>query len=116
MEDQASGERVAAERRATVARITAMSAEFDEMVAATTGSNADDEHDPEGATLAFERAQVVSLLAEARAYLGDLDRALARLEAGAYEVCERCGCEISSERLAARPATRTCIGCAGSAS
>ena len=27
----------------------------------------DDEHDPEGATLAFERAQVVSLLEEARA-------------------------------------------------
>lgn len=93
-----------------------MSADFDDIVAATTGSNADDEHDPEGATVAFERAQVVSLLQEARAYLDDLDRAVARLVAGTYTACERCGTEIASERLAARPAVRTCIGCAASPS
>ena len=34
--------------------------------------------------IAFERAQVAALLGEARAYLDDLDRALARLDAGVY--------------------------------
>ena len=58
-----------------------MTTEFDEIVAGSADSNADDEHDPEGSTLAFERAQVSALLLEARAYLSDLDRALARLDA-----------------------------------
>jgi DnaK suppressor protein len=101
-----------AERTTTLARIGAMTTEFEEIVAATAGSNTDDEHDPEGSTIAFERAQVAALLVEARAYLADLDRALARLDAGTYGTCERCGSPIAPERLAARPATRTCVTCA----
>jgi DnaK suppressor protein len=96
----------------TVARIEAMTTDFDEIVAATAGSNSDDEHDPEGSTIAFERAQVSALLAEARASLTDLDLALARLEAGGYGTCQRCGAAIAAERLAARPATQTCVSCA----
>jgi DnaK suppressor protein len=100
------------ERAATLARIAAMATEFEEIVTATAGSNTDDEHDPEGSTIAFERAQVAALLVEARAYLTDLDRALARLDAGTYGTCARCGSPIASERLAARPATQTCVSCA----
>jgi RNA polymerase-binding transcription factor DksA len=103
-----------AERDTTLARIGAMTSEFEEMVAAAVGSNDDDEHDPEGSTLAFERAQVSALLLEARAYLSDLDRALARLDAGDYWTCAGCGAPIAPERLLARPATETCISCAGS--
>ena len=40
-------------------------------------SNADDEHDPEGATIAFERQQVVALLEQARRRLADVEAALA---------------------------------------
>jgi DnaK suppressor protein len=112
MDDAAHLDHVEAERRATMARIVAMSAEFDEIVAATADSNADDEHDPEGSTVAFERAQVVALLNQARTYLDDLDRALARLAAGAYSECERCRSPIAAERLAARPAVRLCMSCA----
>jgi DnaK suppressor protein len=101
-----------AERTTTLARIGAMTTEFEEIVAATAGSNTDDEHDPEGSTIAFERAQVAALLVEARGYLSDLDHALARLEAGTYGTCERCGSPIAQERLAARPATQTCVSCA----
>lgn len=100
------------ERTTTLARIGAMTTDFEEIVAATAGSNTDDEHDPEGSTIAFERAQVAALIVEARAYLADLDRALARLDAGTYGMCERCGTPIAPERIAARPATRTCIACA----
>jgi DnaK suppressor protein len=112
MEESAIREQLRAERAQTLARIQAMSADFEEIVAATTGSNSDDEHDPEGSTIAFERAQVSALLADARGALTDLDLALARLEAGAYGTCEQCGAPIAAERLAARPATQTCVSCA----
>jgi RNA polymerase-binding protein DksA len=101
-----------AEREAALAQIGALAREFDGVVAASQSSNADDEHDPEGATIAFERQQVVALLDQARRRLADVDAALARQEAGDYGSCESCGRPIAPERLAARPAARTCIDCA----
>ena len=96
----------------TLAQIDALTREFDEVVAASRSSNADDEHDPEGATIAFERQQVAALLDQARRRLADVNAALARAEAGEYGRCTECGGEIAPERLAARPQARTCIGCA----
>jgi RNA polymerase-binding transcription factor DksA len=114
MDESSVGERLGAERQATIARIEEMSVDFDGIVEASVNANIDDEHDPEGATVAFERAQVLALLTQARAHLDELDAALARLAAGTYSVCERCGGEIASERLAARPATHACFACAAS--
>src|ERR1700691_3159488 len=114
MEESTVRQLLAADRTATLARIAAMATEFDEIVAATAGSNSDDEHDPEGSTIAFERAKTAALLLEAQAYLGDVDLALIRLDAGTYWTCERCDRPIAPERLAARPATRTCISGAAS--
>jgi DnaK suppressor protein len=101
-----------AEREAARAQIEALTREFDSVVDASRSSNADDEHDPEGATIAFERQQVVALLDQARRRLADVEAALARRESGAYGICETCGRPIAPERLAARPAARTCIDCA----
>jgi DnaK suppressor protein len=103
---------LAAERAAAEAQIESLTREFDEVVAASRASNADDEHDPEGATIAFERQQVVALLDQARARLADVEAAMARRDAGDYGICENCGRPIAPERLAARPAARTCIDCA----
>src|SRR4051794_22426945 len=100
------------ERAAALAQIAALTREFDEVVAASKSSNADDEHDPEGATIAFERQQVVALLDAARRRLADVDAALTRRAEGRYGVCESCGRPIAPERLAVRPAARTCIDCA----
>jgi DnaK suppressor protein len=100
------------ERAAALAQIEALTREFDEVVAASRSSNADDEHDPEGATIAFERQQVAALLDQARRRLADVEAAVRAVEAGTYGVCEHCGRRISAERLAARPAARTCIDCA----
>jgi DnaK suppressor protein len=111
-DDSALRDRLDAERASTLARLEAMTAEHDGIVAASMDTNADDEHDPEGSTIAFERARVAALVAQARAHLDDLDRAVARLDHGTYAVCEHCGSEIAAERLSARPATRTCIRCA----
>jgi RNA polymerase-binding protein DksA len=44
--------------------------------------------------------------------LADVEAALARRDAGDYGTCETCGRPITAERLAARPAARTCIDCA----
>jgi len=101
-----------AEQAAARAQIEALTREFDEVVAASRASNADDEHDPEGTTIAFERQQVVALLEQARDRLAEVEAALARREAGSYGICESCGRPIGAERLAARPAARTCIDCA----
>ncbi|HEV7210349.1 MAG TPA: TraR/DksA C4-type zinc finger protein [Blastococcus sp.] len=101
-----------AERDAALAQIEALSREFEGVIDASRASNADDEHDPEGATIAFERQQVVALLEQARRRLADVEAALAHRETGDYGICENCGRPIGPERLAARPAARTCIDCA----
>jgi len=74
-------------------------------------ANSDDEHDPEGSTIAFERAAVASMLRDARQELRDLDEAEGRVDAGTYGVCEKCGREIADARLDALPAARRCIEC-----
>jgi len=103
---------LAAERAAAQAQVAALTAEFDAVVDASRASNADDEHDPEGATIAFERQQLAALLDSTRRRLADVDAALARRAAGSYGVCESCGRPIAAARLEARPAARTCIDCA----
>lgn len=102
-----------AERRETLARLATLTGDFDALVAASEGSNADDEHDPEGATIAFERSQLDALIHQTRGRLGEIDAALARVEAGTYGRCERCGQPIAAGRLEARPTARVCIDCAG---
>ena len=93
-------------------QLSSLERQHAEVVAASVDSNADDEHDPEGATIAFERQQVAALLTAARQRLADVDAALTRRAEGGYGVCQDCGRPIAPERLAARPAARTCIACA----
>ena len=93
-------------------RIRRLQEEVAGIVDATADVATDDEHDPEGATIAFERARVSALLDQSRAHLDDVDDALRRLDAGGYGRCVKCGDEIGAERLEALPSTRTCIACA----
>ena len=101
-----------AERQDTLDRIIALSREFTGIVESSAGVAVNDEHDPEGATIAFERAQLSALIGQAHSHLAELDEALDRLRQGRYGRCVRCGRPIGAERLAARPAARTCIICA----
>lgn len=102
---------VQAEKESTIARIEALSAEFDDIVAGAADANSDDEHDPEGSTVAFERARVSTLLSQGRAYLEALEQAQGRIADGTYGVCEQCGAAIPPDRLAALPTARTCVQC-----
>jgi RNA polymerase-binding protein DksA len=104
--------RLEAEREHTRSRLAGLTHDFDEVVAASKDTNADDEHDPEGTTIAFERSQVATLVRQAEHDLAEIGAALDRLERGTYGVCEACGDPIGEGRLEARPATRWCIRCA----
>jgi DnaK suppressor protein len=94
-------------------RVAALEREFAGLAEAASSAGTDDEHDPEGATLAFERQHAAALLEAAREQAAAVGAALERLEQGRYGVCERCGRPIGEDRLAARPVARTCIDCAG---
>ncbi len=59
-----------------------------------------------------ERGETEALVAELRSALGEVEHALAKVEAGTYGKCEKCGQPIAPARLEAKPAVRTCIACA----
>ncbi|MFI8233891.1 TraR/DksA family transcriptional regulator [Streptomyces sp. NPDC085900] len=101
-----------ADRVGTLQQISALTREFEGIVEANALVAIDDEHDPEGASTAFERAHVAALLSRAREHLNDLDHARERLERGDYGRCEQCGEPIPTGRLEVRPAAKTCVRCA----
>jgi len=101
-----------AELGRTEEQAASLARQFDDIVAAAEMSNTDDEHDPEGTTIAFERAQVSALHRQAMIDAAALRRTLADLDDDGFGRCERCGCPIGFERLVALPATRSCIDCA----
>ena len=43
--------------------------------------------------------------------IGEIDAALARLDAGTYGRCTRCQADIPEERLELRPFAGTCVAC-----
>lgn len=103
---------LAEEHQRASAQVDHLTATIDAVIESSEQIPADDEHDPDGATIAFERAQVAALLRDARARLDDLDRARERLREGTYGVCEDCRQPIAAERLTARPTATACVRCA----
>jgi RNA polymerase-binding transcription factor len=109
--DQAHA-RLRALRATTLDRLAALQGEHRAVVDASRDSNADDEHDPEGATIAFERAQIDALARDAESRLASVDAALTRLDDGSYGTCVVCDRPIPPGRLEARPTATTCVACA----
>ena len=105
-------DRLEAERLRTTQRLARLREDHTGFVEASRDSNADDEHDPEGATIAFERSQVDTLARQATAHLAEIEAALGRLDDGTYGTCARCGEPIAPARLEARPTALTCVACA----
>ncbi|HUR23490.1 MAG TPA: TraR/DksA C4-type zinc finger protein [Acidimicrobiales bacterium] len=70
-----------------------------------------DEESGEGDTLNVERERDLALSAQARAAVDEIDRALAKMDAGTYGVCERCGQPIPKARLKALPYAALCVAC-----
>lgn len=106
------GRRLTSERDQTASRLAALEQAFEEVVSYSAGTPPDDEHDPEGATVAWERGQIAALRDQARTRLAEIDHALERLSEGSYGRCAMCGGPIGHERLEARPGTVRCLSCA----
>lgn len=104
--------RLEAERASVTERLASLRRQFDAVVSASEGSNADDEHDPEGSTIAYERSQLAALVEQAERHLAEITAAESRLADGTYGRCLVCGREIPEGRLEARPTARTCVACA----
>ena len=101
-----------AERNRTVELIESLSTRLAAVLEATSDEASDDEHDPEGSTLAVERGHLVAQLQRSRDRLVEIDSAVERVERGSYGRCETCGEQIDPERLDVLPAARQCIDCA----
>ena len=99
-------------RQRSLARAADLRRAFDALVEATEGSNVDDEHDPEGTTIAFERSQLAAALERATVDVAEVAEALDRVTAGTYGRCEVCGAPIPAGRLTARPTATRCLTCA----
>jgi DnaK suppressor protein len=94
-------------------QIISLARAFDDIVAANEQANTDDEHDPEGTTIAFERSQVSALLRQAREDRDALRNTLHRVDDDlGYGVCTECRGFIGVDRLLALPAAAKCIACA----
>jgi DnaK suppressor protein len=70
-----------------------------------------DEEGGEGGTSNVDRELDLVLSAQARAAITEIDRALAKIDAGTYGVCEQCGEDIPQARLRALPYAALCVGC-----
>jgi RNA polymerase-binding transcription factor DksA len=51
----------------------------------------------------------LDVLERAERELADVERALARLDAGTYDTCETCGGPIEDVRVEQEPTARTCV-------
>lgn len=99
-------------RVSTSKRMRSLERSFASIVEASTDVATDDEHDPEGHTIAWERQQIAALIQESRSTLDEFEGAKRRLDAGSYGTCTVCAGEISAARLDALPATPNCVDCA----
>ena len=70
-------------------------------------SNSDDDN----ASEISEYADEISIEARLEAELRDVAKALGAVEKGTYGTCKYCGKDIDIKRLAARPASSSCIDC-----
>ena len=71
-----------------------------------------DNHLADGASTTYDREIDYSLEENAEQVLGEIDRALQRMDEGTYGRCVNCGKEIAVERLEAIPYAELCIDCA----
>ena len=75
-----------------------------------SGSSPDfDDNFADSGQVAAEMGENKVLAAQLRSELDEVERALAKIDAGEYGTCEVCGQPIAEARLEAMPATRFCI-------
>ncbi|MBA3691439.1 MAG: TraR/DksA C4-type zinc finger protein [Actinobacteria bacterium] len=74
-----------------------------------TGEVAFDDETADAGTATFERERDLSIENNIRDLLSKIDRALQRMDAGTYGICDRCGKPIEKARVKALPYVDLCI-------
>lgn len=105
-------DQLAGDRERTGMLIDTVIDEMGAFVSARRDTATDDEHDPEGPTLAFERSQAAAVLGQSQQHLAEIDEALLRMDEGRFGLCTSCGTEVALGRLEVRPQAALCISCA----
>jgi DnaK suppressor protein len=86
--------------------------EEDTFAATQSDSSGDvglDDESADAGTATFEREKDLSIENNVRDLLQKIERALKRIEAGTYGVCDRCGKQIEKARIKALPYVDLCI-------
>lgn len=100
------------ERETYTRQATTLRAEAEQLAAEREPGDVQfDEESGEGDTMNVERERDLALSAQAMAAVDDIDRALAKIDAGTYGICEKCGEPIPKERLKALPYAALCVRC-----
>jgi len=99
------------ERERLLEEIAEHEREGQETLSDVSGENNYRDHMADQGSATFARELDMSLEDQARQSLADVESALARMEAGTYGICTRCGAAIPAERLEAVPAAQLCITC-----
>jgi len=68
-----------------------------------------DDESADAGTATFEREKELSIEQNVRDLIGKIERALKRIEAGTFGICEICGKPIEKARLKALPYADLCI-------
>ena len=91
------------------AEITRAESQIADRLGDTSEGAGDDQADAGAKT--YEREHELALTYNARELLAQNERALNRIEAGTYGVCESCGNPIGKARLQAFPRATLCVTC-----
>ena len=63
------------------------------------------------ASAEYNQSFIFRLRDREKYYLSKIDKAIRKLDAGEFGICEACGDDISPKRIEARPVTTLCIRC-----
>ena len=110
---EAELKKVRQELQAEIAGLTADISEAESAIAERLGDAVGDAGDDQADTGAktFQREHELALTQNARELLELSERALARMDAGSFGVCESCGQPIGKARLQAFPRATLCVAC-----
>ena len=114
--DEWSAAELAEVRTELEAQATALRSEIDRAEVASEKLKRDQSTEGSGdeadaGSKTFEREHEMSLANNSRDLLVQVERALARLDAGTYGRCEECGNPIPKARLQAFPRATLCVTC-----
>ena len=70
-----------------------------------------DQHPGDEGTETFLKERDIAVIDSWANIIGRIDEALGKLDRGTYGTCDRCGRDISNERLAAVPYAIFCVEC-----